>query len=951
MHRNLSRLGFIAAALVAGITPLQADTQTGTFSVTVKGAGGAPLAGVRIELRSDKLIGVRTGMTDASGAWKAPLLPPGSYTAVLSKQGFIGANVYARVEMGSTANAEATLKTAESASAIVEVVGTQTKLDKSDVSIKENFKQDEILALPVGRTLDGITQLSPGVTVGAGGRTAIAGSATYENKFLVNGTDINDPYFNTGVPLFIEDAIDETQVLAHNVSAEYGGFTGGVVNAITRRGGNDFAGTFRANMTNAAWNAMLPFQDRSSIKSKVNTIYTATFGGPILKDKLWFFTAVRRTDAVYPRILNFTGVDYSNTQKELRYEVNLSYQVNQDNRVGVDYTARSFENINRAALISNTADPNALSNRKDPYSIIAWTWDSIFSPSFNMNVTYSRKLQKLTSTRKNPGTAFWNSPTFGLLGELFNQKYFSDTDETRDNANLKVTFANYFEALGSHELKYGYDHFEEKNNADNGQSPTGYVIDASWANYGYGAAYNGVTFDFDAYSYLEDWTKAPGGVFKSKTDSFFINDNWTLSKNLNASIGFRYDMWKGDKKAGYIGPDISTMVPRLGLNYDVNADGVWQIFATHAQYAGKVNTGIAQAGTYVGNPAVYYYAYTGPDAFGVAAGPNSLGFRRSDYSNTPYFVSDPALTTVIDKNLKAPLTFEYTLGLKHKTSATGVVTFKYTYRNMTRMFEDYQGLDGIWTSPAGDRYSITRWGNVRGANAARTYRALETTFADSMELAGGKLSYQGNITLSRLWGNYDGDGGNSVGGGTQIGNFPGQTVDEAPYGLLPNDEPVAIKVFGAWTRAFGANTLTLGFNASYTSGHPYSLTKRQYYGHIDPTTGDFVVDNGATYPDDTGYYMRYFGGRGTGRFNDTLLADFSAQWDGRFDKRYGYFVKFTAFNVLNHIQQATWDTSFGRPSGYRATNVWTAGPNFGKALTSANYVGARNLQLELGFKF
>jgi outer membrane receptor protein involved in Fe transport len=118
-----------------------------------------------------------------------------------------------------------------------------------------NYKAAEIDALPTPRTLSGIAELAPGLTDNTpnAGQVTIAGGFAYDNVFLVDGVDVNDNLFGDPDNLFIEDAIEETQVLTSGISAEYGRFTGGVVNAITKKGGDIFSGSFRVNLTNPAW--------------------------------------------------------------------------------------------------------------------------------------------------------------------------------------------------------------------------------------------------------------------------------------------------------------------------------------------------------------------------------------------------------------------------------------------------------------------------------------------------------------------------------------------------------------------------------------------------------------------------------------------------------------------------------------------------------------------------
>ncbi|MBI1752536.1 MAG: TonB-dependent receptor [Acidobacteria bacterium] len=971
MHRRFSTVGRLTALLVlGGGTALVAQTGSGTLSVIAKDSSGKPLAGVRITLRSEKLQGDRSGVTDAQGIYRAPLLPPGAYTGVVALDGYKTGSLSAVVPLGGSTSVDAILRKADAAEAVVTVIGTQGKVEKTEVSVTENYTQEDILKLPVGRTLAGVTQLAPGVTTGAGGRAVIGGSASYENKFLVNGADVNDNYFGTDTGLFIEDAIDETQVLTNGVSAEFGRFTGGVVNALTKRGGNTFEGSVRAVLTNNNWNAVLPdikanaglgipaVNYRKGIVNKVNKTYVATVGGPIVKDVLWFFFAGRSTKTDNAVSLPGTGAQVPQGVEETRYEINTTWQINASHRFLAAYTSREIKTSNSVPLVNNTADPAGLRHRKDPLSLMTLQYDGILSSNMNLNVTYTEKKQKITTTPNgspgnNGGTAFWQSPIYDPTGLLFNNMYFGFDPEERNNNSIKAVLSLYLPGAGQHQVKIGFEQFKEINIASNQQSPTGFVYDSSGVDY---TNLSAPTYTFDADSYIEDWSKAPGGKFTSTYNSFFVNDNWTFDNHLNFSLGARLEKWEGSQgNALYAKPSFQDVTPRIGINYDPIGDGSWQYSLTYATYAGKANASIVTAGTYVGNPALYQYAYTGPDVTGVTPSPTTTGFRRSDYSNTPFLVQDATLNTKLSDNFKAPLTIEYTFGIKHKISDASNFTLLYIYRNQTRMFEDYIGMNGS-VNIGGSPYSIIQWGNT-GSDAMRVYKALQGTWETSSELYGGKLYVRGNATLSTLEGNYEGDGGNSPGGGTAIGNYPLAAPNSAAvsYGKLANDEPLRIKTQILWSRPIGANTLALGFNWDYSSGHPYSLTRTAYYS--DPTS---------IYPDATGNtYTKYYGTRGQARFADINHLDFSAQWDGKIGPktgptaRLGYFIKLTAFNALNNIQKATWNTdgnttrvNVGTPiSAGASADAWIARSRFGQNTSPAQFVGNRQIQLDLGFKF
>ena len=134
--------------------------------------------------------------------------------------------------------------------------------------------------MPTGRTLSLIAELSPGLTNNTPNvnQVTISGAVAYDNVFLLDGVDIGDNLYARPDDLFVEDAIQETQVLTSAVSAEYGRFSGGVVNAVTKQGGNLFSGSIRSNLSNGAWTDETPFETTERA-SKMDRYYEGTFAG------------------------------------------------------------------------------------------------------------------------------------------------------------------------------------------------------------------------------------------------------------------------------------------------------------------------------------------------------------------------------------------------------------------------------------------------------------------------------------------------------------------------------------------------------------------------------------------------------------------------------------------------------------------------------------------------
>jgi hypothetical protein len=267
------------------------------------------------------------------------------------------------------------------------------------------------------------------------------------------------------------------------------------------------------------------------------------------------------------------------------------------------------------------------------------------------------------------------------------------------------------------------------------------------------------------------------------------------------------------------------------------------------------------------------------------------------------------------------------------------------------MFEDYKGDQGTVNDPLGNPLSIIVWGNTTDQNASRTYKALQATYENTYELWGGSLSVFGNLTYSWLRGNYEGDGGNSPGGGTQIGDFPGAEPGGVGFGYLTNDERQHWKLHALWSRGISYNKLTLGFGFDQVSGRPYDIKRN---------TSTASIPN--PYPDVPLTYTQYYlNQRGGGRFPGSSALDFSAQWDGKFSRssKVGYFAKLAVFNVLNHIQETGYRTVMAGAA--TPSSPWLQGALFGQPVYNdpangnpynANYfTGARRFSVDVGFKF
>src|SRR5207253_9408002 len=288
-------LAFAWALCLVGSLAHAQGVQTGTIRGIVHDEQGLAVPGVTVPATSLSLQGPRTQVTDTTGGYTFPNLPPGAYTVAFELSGFATVRRETNVALGLVLEQNVTLRAAGVAETVQVVAETPAPIATPIVGT--NIKHDEVEALATPRTLQGIATLSPSVTENTpnGGQLAINGAFAFDNIFMVNGVDVNDNLFANPQNLFIEDAIEETQVLTSGISAEYGRFSGGVVNAITKSGGNRFSGSGRVNFLNPAWTDETPFEKSRNppiVRPSINQqTYEGTFGGPIVRDGLWFFTS------------------------------------------------------------------------------------------------------------------------------------------------------------------------------------------------------------------------------------------------------------------------------------------------------------------------------------------------------------------------------------------------------------------------------------------------------------------------------------------------------------------------------------------------------------------------------------------------------------------------------------------------------------------------------------
>jgi len=292
----------IALAMVA----LAFGQTTATITGTISDSTGAVIPGVEVSVTNTSTGQARTVLTNEVGRYYLPALNPGSYTVSATLAGF---DAVVRSGINLTVGSEVAINitmTPGQMTEKVEVTGDAPVVQTTNAAVSELVGETKIRALPLnGRSFDQLIYMQPGISIatgvvgspnqGRGAKFSANGARLTSNYFMLDGTDINDSQNFTpggaGGQMFGVESIMEFQVLTHNQGAQYGRSMGGIVNAVTRSGTNALHGSVYEFLRNSALDAKNFFDDPNSpIPPFKRNQFGGTLGGPIRRDKLFFFT-------------------------------------------------------------------------------------------------------------------------------------------------------------------------------------------------------------------------------------------------------------------------------------------------------------------------------------------------------------------------------------------------------------------------------------------------------------------------------------------------------------------------------------------------------------------------------------------------------------------------------------------------------------------------------------
>ena len=835
--------------------------------------------------------------------------------------------------------------------------------------IGANLRDEATDALPTGRTIARVAELAPGLTDN-GPRSndrqqlTVGGSFAYDNVFLINGVDVNDNLWGGPENLFIEDAFDEVQVLTAGISAEYGRFTGGVVNAVTRSGSDTFSGSLRVNLSNPAWIAETPFERAAGTEREddLSKFFEETIGGPLIRQRLWFFFGGRNERSSSGDAFNETGIPFTRTREDNRYLIKLTGSPAQGHTLEGTYLRNNTETFGPSTQFS--IDPAALVTRSDPADLAVATYRGVLGSQWFGELQVSRKTKE-TKEDRTVSTALRDSSFFAFDFPLrqYNAPHFDFVNDPEERNNQQVTGnLSYFlstESAGSHAIKSGAERFTSTRIGGNSQSQTGFAYDANFKTDASGQPIfdgNGrlVPLWIPGGALIETITADRGAQLDVRTTSLFLQDNWALNDRWSVMLGMRFENVSSEATGNFVGVDTSTVVPRLGASYDVGGDGQHVVKATYGHYAGSYNLGLLGQNTTVGNPTNLFGIYGGPAGEGLDFAP---GFDPDNYTTLGCFTCPPEIVSFDD--VSSPLTKEFTLSGGAALGRGGHVQLTYVNRTTDNFMDDVISLDTGATT-------LVRGGVDLGTFSNRVFRNTDELRRDYQALVlQGRQSVTERWTVDGHWtiqlendGNFEGESRGNPTEPSPFGNYAPllNATRHYPSGRLAGFQRHKLRLWSIYNLDFGqTGSLDLAGIWRYESGRRFSFQSSAPLTTIQRSLGaDFV---------DLPRQTVFFGERGRGSFKGYGLLDVSATYGLRVWQSVEPWLKVEFFNLLNNDKLIAFNTSVspdpdGSTDELGLPTNFVRGPRFGEATSNEHFptpfpgeTGGRAFQIAFGVRF
>lgn len=720
-------LGAIAFAAPAAAQDYSQVNATGR----VQGTNGEPIAGATVTVRSNAQGDTRTATTNDNGVYRVPALQQGTYTFTIEASGFDTITDPAVTLTQAGAGNQFTLAPTGGAAGaggdeIVVTAGRVQVADFDRTTVGTVIPLGELATrVPVARDISSVVQLSPGTTAGDsafGNLPNIAGSSVAENVFYVNGLNITNFRTGLGAVAIPFDFYNTVEVKNGGFSAEFGRTTGGVVNATTKSGSNEFHGGILFSWEPDSLRQDTPntlFADNDAREfDRFDTV--AQLSGPIIKDRLFFYaiynsrevttkqatTAIANNDLSAPVLGTGYIIDRSDSPF---YGFKVDAIITDGHRLeGTFFDSRSaqirstYGNAAQASAANArlggrrynpiTNDPGTLAStqvfRSGGVNYVG-RYTGVFTDWLTLSAAYGVNKDRDTSQSSNPDLPSVVDQRGGTSISIGNAAANEDTNaDEREFYRADVDL--YFNLLGSHHVRGGYDRENLTTNIVTRSNGIGQVTLIN------GSANDPAGITTGQYAQIRIFQN--GGEFTSRNEAYYIQDSWSLFDNrLNLNLGIRNDRFTNRNIAGvpfYESGD--QWGPRLGFTGDPFGDGRTKVYGNFGRYFFPVaaNTNNRLGGAELDYN--QYFRFSGLDANNVPI----LTTQLAPAEGQPCLEGRPGTCVVnsdgvpiaaeagISQNLKSQSLDEYIIGIERRIGQRFRVNLFATWRDLNEALDD-----------------------------------------------------------------------------------------------------------------------------------------------------------------------------------------------------------------------------------------------------------------------
>lgn len=953
---------------------------------------GEILPGVTVTLASPQLQGRRVLITDTNGVYNAPPVLPGEYDITFQLEGY--QTLTRRVRLGASMHltVDARLDLATVVEAMV-VTGEAAETISRDSTAAVTIPKKVVDDLPVTRTLESSIALAPGVAItGSEDELTISGADPWQNLFTLNGVVLNTNYFGTPHPLYIEDAIQEITTATAGISAEWGRFTGGVVTAVTRSGGNRFEGSYRGTWTSEDWNGRSQFTSENG-SDKINRIDEATLGGRVLRDHLWFFLAGRDFGVEDTATTKIFNIAYPTSEDETRFEVKLtggtaSHQL-QLSHIEIDQKQFNVPHggITSWALVID--DGTLAPVRSMPSDLSVLSYSGVLTPNLFLEAQYSERNLSIEGHGGRDTALYSGTPIWDFSNDvIYNESIFCDSTAVdacadgvvvNDNEQARIKGSLFISSqnLGSHDAGIGWEEFAAINGGNPYQTPTNLLVVTrlpSELDEDALRAYPTVHPGLSQIWYLP--IMEPARPSDYRTTSFFANDRWRLSDRWSFNIGVRYDANDSVNTLGLKVVEDSAWGPRIGATYDLGADGRNVFHTSYAVYVGPQAGSVLDLSSNAGQPAAFWYNYNGPPIgteFGnrldpVAANRVILDWFAQecpgaiDFENTfnvldpfdcdvPFYATIPGVTEVLDPNLSSTTSHEVSLGYQHEFGRYGSLRADYVRRDFRDFHAVKRDLEtGRGVTEQGKEFDQGIVVNVNDL-LERKYDGLHTAF--HFRFLESRLRLGGSYT----WSHARGRDYFTVGATHGILEWPEYRDVEWSYprGDLAIDQRHRLRTWAMYEAvSTQRHRLNVSWMENLSSGTPYSAGA---WVNVD----EYVTNPGYVDGADNAWY--YFSARGAFNTDSVHRSDLAINYSFSLD-RWEFFAQPAVRNLFNEsavrnvndtVFTNLFDSSLTPFDPFTETPIegvhWRKGDHFGRPQSEAELQLVRTFSFTAGIRF